>query len=147
MSGAKLKTLLFLCTGNYYRSRFAELYFRHRAAEFQLPWSADSRGLGLSNSNVGPLSQHTADECERLGVCYRPLRSPLPLTVADLVQADLVIAVKEIEHRPLLGELFPDWNDRVTYWQVHDLDCAPPEVALRELRHLVDGLIESLRVR
>ncbi len=37
--------LLFLCTGNYYRSRFAELLFNHLAAQVGLDWRADSRGV------------------------------------------------------------------------------------------------------
>ena len=141
-----MKNLLFLCTGNYYRSRFAEFYFRHRAAELNLNWSVDSRGLGLSSNNVGPLSSYTLAECERLGVCHLPLRDPLWLTLADLQRADLIVAVKEAEHRSLMDQQVPDWTDRVLFWHVHDLDCAPPELALSELRELVDGLIESLEV-
>ena len=110
-----------------------------------MDWEVDSRGLGLSSNNVGPLSQHTVLECERLGICHLPLRLPLPLTLGDLQRADLVIAVKEAEHRSMLAEQFPDWSDRVTFWHVHDLDCAPSDIALRELRELVDGQIESLQ--
>ena len=40
-----MKTLLFLCTGNYYRSRYAEELFNHRAAPAGLNWRAQSRGL------------------------------------------------------------------------------------------------------
>jgi len=46
-------TALFLCTGNYYRSRFAECYFRHLSAKYQLPWLADSRGLQIASDNDG----------------------------------------------------------------------------------------------
>ena len=50
------ETVLFLCTGNYYRSRFAEMLFNHLAVESQLNWKADSRGiatiLGADNSDV-----------------------------------------------------------------------------------------------
>lgn len=139
----KLKKLLFLCTGNYYRSRFAEFYFRHQATQLQLNWSVDSRGLGLSTNNVGPLSQFTLDECARLGICHLPLRPPLALSLEDLQAADLVVAVKEAEHRPLMAKLFPDWMDRIVYWHVHDLDCALPQQALPELSQLVDDLIKS----
>lgn len=37
------ETVLFLCTGNYYRSRFAEIYFNALAAQRGSPWRADSR--------------------------------------------------------------------------------------------------------
>ena len=38
------KTVLFLCTGNYYRSRFAEVLFNSLAGKMGLPWKASSRG-------------------------------------------------------------------------------------------------------
>ena len=41
------KTVLFLCTGNYYRSRFAEILFNSVAEKMGLPWKASSRGLAL----------------------------------------------------------------------------------------------------
>jgi protein-tyrosine phosphatase len=135
--------LLFLCTGNYYRSRFAEYYVRHRASELGLDWSVDSRGLGLTSSNVGPLSQYTIAECERIGISCEPCRLPLALSTSDLEQADRTIALKEAEHRPMLRRLFPDWESRVEYWQVHDIDCAAPEEALPWLRRLLDQLIEQ----
>jgi protein-tyrosine-phosphatase len=44
---ANVKTVLFLCTGNYYRSRFAEELFNYEAERASLPWIAQSRGLAL----------------------------------------------------------------------------------------------------
>ena len=46
MSGATAR-VLFVCTGNYYRSRFAEAVFNHLAAARGLPWRAVSRGLAV----------------------------------------------------------------------------------------------------
>ena len=44
------KTVLFLCTGNYYRSRFAEVLFNSVAGKMGLPWRASSRGLALETT-------------------------------------------------------------------------------------------------
>jgi protein-tyrosine phosphatase len=41
-------TVLFLCTGNYYRSRFAEMYLNDLAGRAGIDWSADSRALNIS---------------------------------------------------------------------------------------------------
>ncbi len=63
----------------------------------------------------------------------------------DLETAELTIALKESEHRPLMALQFPDWVDRIQYWQVHDIDCAPPSEALPQIGQRVDELIDQLR--
>ncbi len=52
------KTVLFLCTGNYYRSRFAEVLINFVAGRMGLPWRALSRGLAVERgvNNVGPMA-------------------------------------------------------------------------------------------
>ena len=138
--------VLFLCTGNYYRSRFAEILFNHLAAERGLPWRADSRGLDLKiGRNVGPLSVHTRHACRtRRLPLPKPLRMPQALSEEDLRAAKMVIAVKEAEHRRYLQQQFPDWADRVRYWHVHDLDAAGPEQAMAEIESHVHALLEEL---
>jgi hypothetical protein len=54
-------------------------------------------------------------------------------------------AVKETEHRPLMMEQFPDWTDRVEYWDVDDLDCEIAKVALPYLEEKVRTLVARLR--
>ena len=134
----------FLCTGNYYRSRFAEYYFRHLAAREDLAWTAESRGLALSPANVGPLSIYTKRECTRLGFPFET-RDPMPLEVQDLASATLTIAVKATEHRPLMRKQFPAWESKIEYWEVHDLDRAEPREALATLRGHVEQLVRRLK--
>jgi protein-tyrosine phosphatase len=72
---------------------------------------------------------------------------PRQVSEAELAAADVVVAVKEAEHRPLMRSRHPAWEERVRYWAVHDLDCAGPEAALPELERLVRELIEELQRR
>jgi protein-tyrosine phosphatase len=138
-------TVLFLCTGNYYRSRFAELYFNALAGARGVPWRAVSRGLGLTAANVGPISRRSVRELEARGVVVpEPVRHPARACEHDFRGAALVVAVKEAEHRPLLEMLFPAWAGGVEFWHVHDQDCAPPEEALPELAARVEALVERL---
>src|SRR5947199_205561 len=52
------KTVLFLCTGNYYRSRFAEVLFNSVAGKMGLTWRASSRGLAyLHRYHEGTLAR------------------------------------------------------------------------------------------
>jgi protein-tyrosine phosphatase len=143
------KQVLFLCTANYYRSRFAEHLFNWLAGREVLDWRADSRGLAVDGwGNIGPISCFTIDALQERGI---PIsgnhRYPRPLAEADLEQSQLVVAVKEVEHRRLMAEQFPHWADRIEYWQIHDIDCAPPEEAIPLLEQHVRSLVQRLGLR
>jgi protein-tyrosine phosphatase len=118
------KTLLFLCTGNYYRSRFAEVLFNSVAGKLGLPWQASSRGLALERGvhNVGPMAAEAVKALEAQGVCDAEAvtRSPVQVTAQDFAAADRVVALKRDEHLPLLRERFPAWVENVEFWHVDD---------------------------
>jgi protein-tyrosine phosphatase len=141
------KRVLFLCSGNYYRSRFAELLFNHLARAKGLPYHADSAGLwrDCHTHNPGSLSPHTVAGLKARGIPLpAELRAPRDVTKSDLLAAEIVIALKESEHRPFVTQLFPELLDRVEFWHVDDVGDAPPSVALplieREVRALIDRL-------
>lgn len=139
------RRLLLLCTGNYYRSRFAEALFNALATEAGLPWRADSRGLALSPANVGPISPLALAGLAARGIVLdEPVRFPQPVSEDDLAAADLIIAVSASEHRPMLDRSFPTWATRVTYWQVEDLPLLPAAAALAALERAVRQLIDQL---
>jgi protein-tyrosine phosphatase len=146
---AMSQRVLFLCTGNYYRSRFAEVLFNHLAEANELDWHAQSRGLQIGwPGNVGPMSMHTKQRLAEMGVdCSRFMTMPMQLAEADLEAAVMVIAVKEAEHRAMMKSQFPAWETRVKYWHVHDLDGATPEQALREIEELVRTLVNELKLK
>jgi protein-tyrosine phosphatase len=141
-----VSTVLFLCTGNFYRSRFAEIYFNWLAPRERLPWRADSRGLALDPTNFGPLSIHTRRELRTLGIPLPdPLRDPQDAAVTDFEAARLIVALKEAEHRRLMQSRFPTWARRVEYWHVHDLDYAGPAQALPQVKRHVEELVARLK--
>lgn len=141
------KQVLFLCSGNYYGSRFAEHLFNWLAPQFELDWRAKSRGLlvGLGG-NIGPISGFAVDALTAHGI---PLdgghRDPEPLTRDDLTTSDLIVAVKEAEHRPVMVEQFSEFADQVEYWDIDDLDCQGAEDALPNLEQKVRNLVTRLK--
>jgi protein-tyrosine phosphatase len=136
--------VVFICTGNYYRSRFAEALFNHLAQLDGSPWRAFSRGVDIDLAPPG-LSPYTAAWLQRHGLPFNLTTIDRnALTVPDLERATLRIALKEAEHRPYIQRDFPEWEDRIEYWHFHDLDCATAEEMLPQLGNRVRALYESL---
>lgn len=139
--------LLFLCTGNYYRSRYAEILFNSVVADIGLDWQATSRGLAteIGHDNIGPMNAEAMKRLKNQGVQTDEYgRFPIQLQDHELAQADLIIALDLDEHRPYLEERFPDWPDRVEYWHIRDLGYTPAEVALSEIEKEVGHLVQRL---
>jgi protein-tyrosine phosphatase len=148
-----MQKLLFLCTANYYRSRFAEMFFNHLAVERQLTWVADSRGIAtvLGADNLDVISEHTIEGLRSRGVSVKPNhRPPIQVEAADFEKADLVIALDEDEHRPYMQRWFPSWVEKIEYWKVGDLHITTAEQALaladQEVRRLIQRLATSQHI-
>lgn len=128
MTDSQPKTVLFVCSGNYYRSRLAELLFNHYAATAKIPWRADSRGLleqtkcqGLSPSVVRYLEE------KKLGELLQNPRKPTPIRFDDLEKADLSIGLSRAEHESMFLTRFGqiprhmEKQGKLRYWNVDDL--------------------------
>ena len=147
MANSLMKGVLFLCTANYYRSRFAEELFNHRAARARAGWQAQSRGLAVERGkyNVGPLSPLALRGLEERGVVAKGTsRFPLQCTVVDLEEADYIVALDDTEHRPLMRERFSGWEHRIQYWAIGDVGVVTPDHALRLIDERIDALLAEL---
>ena len=138
--------LLFICTGNYYRSRFAEILFNSLAREAELDWIAESRGIATGRVvGPAPISNHALGGLEARGLGRASgHRYPEQLRECDLTSAQLVVAINEREHRPYLEAHFPAWAGEIDYWHVNDVGLTPPVVALSQIEALIRGLIARL---
>jgi beta-galactosidase len=147
LSAMACRRILFICTGNYYRSRFAEAVFNHWATARGLACRAVSRGLATELAD-GDLSPYTLEALRERGidVCHTgPTR--MRLTADDLAAADLCIALSESEHRPLMQASFPAWEARTVFWGVEDAhpEGMRPADALPLIERQVLALLEELR--
>ena len=143
MAASKHK-ILFLCTGNYYRSRFAEILFNSIAGKMGLSWSASSMGLALERgvNNVGPIARSAIETLAALGIRAddAATRFPVQVTANDLEAVERIVALKQTEHEPLMQERFPAFVDKIEYWHIDD---APHALALveREVMALVARIL------
>ncbi len=128
----KKKRLIFVCTGNFYRSRLAEMLFNHHAAGLGLPWVAESRGLAV-NGQLKGLSAEARAYATFAGLPESAPRNPRPLLVDELAAADLVVLMNRAEHVPLIEREFrPVYRallnrGAIQAWNVFDL--APSRAA------------------
>ena len=139
-------TILFLCTGNYYRSRYAEMLFNALSEREGAGWRAESRGLALDpERNRGPISPFALDRAAASGIPVdAPIADPAELTVEDLEQADLIVALHGREHRPMIASRFPEWTSRVEYWSIGDLPEERSESALSRIEAAVAALLDHV---
>ncbi len=142
-----VRRVLFLCTGNFYRSRFAEALFNHLARRRGLEWVADSAGLveNCWTHNRGKISTHTLDALKGLGVALpAEPRTPRDVSRQDLTSADRIVALNRKEHQPMLRERFADLEARVEYWDFADVGELGPVVCLAGIRRRVEVLVSEL---
>jgi protein-tyrosine phosphatase len=139
--------LLFICTGNYYRSRYAELFFNDLALKKQINWQAFSRGLAADEGhNVGPIATCVIKRLKLHGISIsEPIRFPLQLKEKDLLDVDLIIALDRHDHQPMMTKQFPTWADRITYWDIPDLNIMASENALSGIERNIYSLLEDFR--
>jgi protein-tyrosine phosphatase len=94
--------------------------------------------------NPGPISAHTLAALRARGIEANAPRIPRDATEEHFAGAELIVAVKELEHRPMLLDRFPAWANRVRYWNVDDIPLVRAADALASLEVLVRALVIEL---
>lgn len=139
--------VLFLCSGNYYRSRFAEAVFNFHSARRGLAARAFSRGLATHLVTDFPdrISPHAvAALAERSIPLSCTAARPCQVSNTDSATAHRIIALKEAEHRVMLQKLHPGWEDCVEYWDIHDIEISAPRTEIPRLEEKVLATLETL---
>jgi len=139
------KQVLFVCTGNFFRSRFAEIAFN--TLEKSPRWAATSRGLDTAHTRKTPISPLVPAELARRNIAPSPAleRPPMQLTQADLDHADLVVLLDGEEHEPKLKAKFQTVSSaKLRSWSVHDSPKMNPADAFAAIWQQVEALVTEL---
>ncbi len=143
-----MKKVLFLCSGNYYRSRIAEEYFNYLSTINNSDYTAYSKALrqDLGNTgNVGFIAKEAIEILEAINVEIKSKqRMPESVNYSDFEQADIVIAMDETEHKPMMEKFFPLYKNKVVYFNVGDVHVEPIYVAVVKLIKTLDKFILDL---
>lgn len=142
----QVPTTLFVCTGNIFRSRFAEAVFNHHAEATGLGWCAFSRGLNPEVTDFDGISNHLHEALDRRGIApHHTAATKSTLTAEDLGMAHLIIALSEAEHRPVVAQRFPDWIEQFNFWNIADHDQLAQEEAATAIEREVVALLNEIK--
>lgn len=144
LSKRAINQILFISIRNNYRSRFAEAVFNYYSYIINIPFSAVSRGIKLSqdDTNISIITQCALEERDI------PLRHtadiPKLLKESDLKKAHYVISMNLEEMKPILAEDYSDWVEKIIYWDIYDSSSEKPEDALSRIEQRVLKLLKKL---
>lgn len=143
--------VLFLCTGNYYRSRLAEELLRGYSAVIRLDLVCDSAGLGpIPNPiNIGPMRLEAVEYLLVRGMNPDSVaRFPRKCHESDILLSDIVIGMNEPEHRRMVeGQFLGRVHERVRYWRVPDMDEDPDGMGPGLMEQNVKELLREILAR
>lgn len=133
MGNQESNRVVFVCTGNYYRSRLAEILFNDYSLKLGAPWEAESRGL-MENTRMKGLSPDAIAYLKIKGFDYPEAfdRAPIALKVEDFENARLFVIMNRKEHEPMMKRKYgqiPDMlakQDRLRYLNVFDVPLRRP---------------------
>ncbi|MDA7618096.1 MAG: hypothetical protein P8L18_01965 [Verrucomicrobiota bacterium] len=127
-----MQKILFICTGNWYRSRLSEVLFNYYAMVGKLSWRADSRGL--TETSISGISMEALAYLEQKGLhTYLDTpRDPEAIRVSDLEESDLIVVLCRSEHEGMMRERFGqipkfmEQQGKLRYWNVFDVPIEGP---------------------
>ena len=141
-----MNNILFVCTGNIFRSRFAEEVFNHLCKINGVDATAFSAGLQVGRYKQRKIYWPAMSELERLKI--EPLRSnedSVHINDIDVSIYYQIICMDEEEHKPMVrsNELLSGFTFQ--YWNIVDMPKVSSDISLPKCYKKVESLIDQLK--
>jgi protein-tyrosine phosphatase len=131
--------VLFVCTGNAYRSPLAEALLKKLKQDIQV----DSAGI---HSPLIPISNDAKKFLAKENALQYLKRLPEGLDSKKLDEYDLIIAM-EPRHKVVVSSKCPECEGRIVVWNIHDPYFSPKgytEKIFKQIKQKVKELADSL---
>ena len=130
--------ILFICTGNFYRSKFCEAFMENEGKVLKIPIRTMSRGFEISLADkvasiYGETSPYTIQRLDQLGIdCGKVKKRRTPVSQHDINSNDIIVIIDKAEHSPYMENFdFPE--NRTVFWEVKDIADWTAKETLDEL--------------
>jgi len=130
--------ILFVCTGNSYRSPVAEALLK----KFQGDLEVESAGT----QPAGMIAPNAKKFLERENALEKLKRMPEGIDQKNLEKYDLIVAMKQ-NHKNEILRRFPQMEGRIEIWNIDDpiyLPCGSDEEVFEEIKRKVIELAKSI---
>lgn len=131
--------ILFVCTGNSYRSPVAEALLKKVRGDLEVE-SAGTQPAGMIAPNAKKF-------LERENALEKLKRTPEGIDQKNLEEYDLIVAMKQ-NHKNEILRLYPQMEDRIEVWNIDDpiyLPYGSDEEVFEEIKRKVMELAESIQ--
>ena len=126
-----MKKILFVCTANIYRSRFAEEVFNSLAINRGASLRAFSAGLKVGEYTTRKIYYPALEQLERYNITpQRENDLSTHIDELDLDEYDKIICMDEPEHRPMVEQNMNLKGREVVYWNIVDIPEEESRISL-----------------
>ena len=137
--------VLFVCTWNIHRSRFAEEVFNYLAKKSNSKYQAFSAGFKVGGYKFRTIYSPALDNLKKINIV--PLRSndfSKHIDDVDLSEYDRIICMDEVEHKPMVLANSSLQNNLFEYWNIIDEPKMKSELSLQKCYQKVENLLRDL---
>ena len=140
-----MHNILFVCTANIFRSRFAEEVFNFLAAEERIPAKAFSAGLKVGEYHVRKIHRPALEQLDKLNIKpKRPNELSVHIDEVQLTKYNQLICMDKAEHKPMVLSNLKLKEFNFEYWDIIDEPKVLSDVSLpicySKVKELLDGL-------
>ena len=137
--------VLFVCTANIHRSRFAEEVFNHLAKKGDSVHQAFSAGLRVGDYSFRTIYYPALDNLKKFNITpHRPSAHSMHIDDVDLSEYGRIICMDEGEHKPMVLANPNLKNDLFEYWNIIDEPKVKSELSLPKCFQRVESLLSDL---